>query len=1050
MCLFSEYVHACEDGDKRLIAEIPIYGQQNLRDWMTIYHPTLRLDVRVKGEQLQYQYQQNIFAGTPHLVKVDELNTNGYVCVYAQFESQINIELEKKNLTINYFREQDIFSRAIDFIQLYYSKQIVNFDTYKTQLVDLLIGIKSNDAFDLNSYEAYGIVWQIALTILYENSEFDLVEQLFELIQIEQLDTTQKLWANQIRAEANLMIGNLNLAHEALDILDQTYSSNELNLKQIWFEYLTTRAAVYMASNDHESAYNFIQSARQLIADSKNELRQHAIADFFDLMGHFNLIKYYKFGEEQYLNDALEAEMKAVEVALLIDDDRQTSRIFSNIAWMYKTKGQLDHAIRNYLNSWHYAQSTEGYIISSYILSNLAALSYSTGEYQNALIFAKTGYLKSVNKVSKGDEKRSCFIGEILEKLNFYNEAEQYLLQCFSLDEQTNSTTNENKDHVVLGLISLFEIYQQQGNIKKQTLIVNKLRSLNQGIVKPYTKIAAAMFLAQRSFAQNDLSKAKEWLNMAQTLSHSSADANLKVTVLMQSAALLLQHDRSQALELADSAIGHFSRLSSQISQRRLTDKWKATLYEFITNLNAYFIDTQDWQGLFEFQTKIRNMGNIKQLNIDSVYSPTKQARLDEISQLSLLQTLPEQQDSDSKEAFFNNQFELIFKQYQLNWFNADTISVGQAELDFYALNNNVQLNHLNLTTIGLEDYQKQLFSNQATLIIVKGELNYWALYVDKNHLQATMLGEIETIKSLVNEASLLSSTPNRSPNNALHQLSELLFSKLTIGGDITYLNIVPTEGFYKLPFVALHLGENNQYRPFSDLTLIQSNRIQVNSRLVKNIDIEESEIAVFADPRIKIENSDKQSWITLMPPLPWSEQEAFNISAIFPSSVSYMQTQASRENLFSSEVRNAAAIHISTHSYFDQNNPDIVGLSFSNVNSQNEQIPAFVTQADIRAHNFDNQLVFLNGCDSALGEDNTIVGYQSMSSAFLDSGAQQVIGTLWPISDKASALFVDYFYQSLSITKQPAVALQEAVQQMKRNPRYRHPFYWAAYVLTH
>jgi CHAT domain-containing protein len=59
------------------------------------------------------------------------------------------------------------------------------------------------------------------------------------------------------------------------------------------------------------------------------------------------------------------------------------------------------------------------------------------------------------------------------------------------------------------------------------------------------------------------------------------------------------------------------------------------------------------------------------------------------------------------------------------------------------------------------------------------------------------------------------------------------------------------------------------------------------------------------------------------------------------------------------------------------------------------------------------------------------------------------VISTLWPVSDRASAQFMTLFYRNLSRGGSVAEALKTAQQELKALPDFRHPYYWAPYVLT-
>lgn len=71
------------------------------------------------------------------------------------------------------------------------------------------------------------------------------------------------------------------------------------------------------------------------------------------------------------------------------------------------------------------------------------------------------------------------------------------------------------------------------------------------------------------------------------------------------------------------------------------------------------------------------------------------------------------------------------------------------------------------------------------------------------------------------------------------------------------------------------------------------------------------------------------------------------------------------------------------------------------------------------------------------------------ISRGFVAQGAQHVIATLWPVSDRASAEFMSIFYQQLLETGHVNQALQATQQAFISNPAYRDPYYWGAYVLT-
>ena len=63
--------------------------------------------------------------------------------------------------------------------------------------------------------------------------------------------------------------------------------------------------------------------------------------------------------------------------------------------------------------------------------------------------------------------------------------------------------------------------------------------------------------------------------------------------------------------------------------------------------------------------------------------------------------------------------------------------------------------------------------------------------------------------------------------------------------------------------------------------------------------------------------------------------------------------------------------------------------------------------------------------------------------------GVGAVLGTLWPISDQATTLFMETFYKQLSLTSNVSLALQNTRNQIRKSVRYRNPRYWAGFALT-
>jgi CHAT domain-containing protein len=97
--------------------------------------------------------------------------------------------------------------------------------------------------------------------------------------------------------------------------------------------------------------------------------------------------------------------------------------------------------------------------------------------------------------------------------------------------------------------------------------------------------------------------------------------------------------------------------------------------------------------------------------------------------------------------------------------------------------------------------------------------------------------------------------------------------------------------------------------------------------------------------------------------------------------------------------------------------------------------------------------LVFLSGCETGIGgawstRFDTGEDYAALAQTLLYAGARNVVATLWRIDDDGAAEFARYFYEALRGAGYPE-AIAEAQRLLIRNPKYRSPYYWAAYQVS-
>ena len=91
--------------------------------------------------------------------------------------------------------------------------------------------------------------------------------------------------------------------------------------------------------------------------------------------------------------------------------------------------------------------------------------------------------------------------------------------------------------------------------------------------------------------------------------------------------------------------------------------------------------------------------------------------------------------------------------------------------------------------------------------------------------------------------------------------------------------------------------------------------------------------------------------------------------------------------------------------------------------------------------------IVVLSACQTAVTKGSNESSAVSPASGFLQNGVKSVVATLWKVDDEATALLMDDFYKNIK-TMDSVDALRSAQITLSKNPKFVHPYYWAAVVL--
>ncbi len=193
------------------------------------------------------------------------------------------------------------------------------------------------------------------------------------------------------------------------------------------------------------------------------------------------------------------------------------------------------------------------------------------------------------------------------------------------------------------------------------------------------------------------------------------------------------------------------------------------------------------------------------------------------------------------------------------------------------------------------------------------------------------------------------------------------------------------------------------------------------------------------------------EAGVAALPRLPYTREEAQAIQAFADRRDSWVALDfaASRRAALEARWSDFSIVHFATHALLNMRDPELSGIVLSLYDRNGTPEDGFLRASDIYALDMPVDLVVLSVCDSAVGKEVGAEGPANLARALFYAGAHRVLASLWAVDDRASVELMRAFYRSLLERAEPATqALADAQRALRRNPRWRLPYYWAAYVL--
>jgi CHAT domain-containing protein len=181
--------------------------------------------------------------------------------------------------------------------------------------------------------------------------------------------------------------------------------------------------------------------------------------------------------------------------------------------------------------------------------------------------------------------------------------------------------------------------------------------------------------------------------------------------------------------------------------------------------------------------------------------------------------------------------------------------------------------------------------------------------------------------------------------------------------------------------------------------------------------------------------------------------KEAQLVDALFAPNSRALLGVSATESAFKQEAPNYRLLHLATHGYFNKLNPLLSGLELEADDTNDGQLELH----EILGMQLNAELVTLSACQTGLGSGHFAEvpagdDFVGLTRAFLYAGSRSVLATLWEVDDESTMGLMKHFYGGLKQTnrsKHKATALANAQRALLSSDDYKHPYYWAPFVLV-
>lgn len=380
----------------------------------------------------------------------------------------------------------------------------------------------------------------------------------------------------------------------------------------------------------------------------------------------------------------------------------------------------------------------------------------------------------------------------------------------------------------------------------------------------------------------------------------------------------------------------------------------------------------------------------------------------------------------------------LVKQQLGYSSIKADSLDnrLLEVSIDLKKTQNQIAKKYPDNTSFDLATVQSRLQKDQATLLeYFYGKNSLYLFLISENEtrfLKIDLTHQSKIIPEFIDWFNDASAINNQVEAFAVSAFNLYTFLKVNQASDSENLIIIPDGLLNFIPFESL-LTQPTQSILYAQMPfLVNTQTLTYNSSITFYLNtstqaFNKNTLGIFP----VFEHTSQ--------PLTFSLEEAKTLETHTNSSL-FLKEKATKSK-FLKEAHQYAILHLSTHATGGD----------------------FITPAAIAFHDepmllnelysldINPNLVVLSACETGIGKLYKGEGPMSLARGFQYAGAQNILFSLWQISDASTATFMDYFYTYYTQNTSVTVSNTLAKRSYLRDPSISHvkksPYYWSAFV---